>query len=128
MLILIERHFRPHCLFVNGLGPTESTVSIQYFLDKQSEVQRNRVPIGYAVEDTEILLLNKYGTYDDVYGEIAIRSPYVALGYWNKPEETEQGFSAGPGGRQTTYLSYRGYGAVAAEWQSRVCGAQRFSG
>jgi len=101
-----KRHFGRHCLFVNGLGPTESTVSIQYFLDKQSEIQRSRVPIGYAVEDTEILLLNRYGTYDDVYGEIAIRSTNVALGYWNKSEETEKSFLPDPdGGTRRIYLT-----------------------
>ena len=30
-----RKHFSAGCLLVNGLGPTESTVTLQYFLDRQ---------------------------------------------------------------------------------------------
>ena len=33
-----RRLFPASCLFVNGLGPTESTLALQYFLDKRTEV------------------------------------------------------------------------------------------
>ncbi len=54
------------------------------------------MPVGYPVEDTEILLLNKAGEKTDIYGEIAIRSPYIALGYWQKPELTKLVFMPDP--------------------------------
>jgi amino acid adenylation domain-containing protein len=95
---LYKTHFPPACIFVNGLGPTESTVSLQCFINHETNITRNTVPIGYPVENTEILLLNKAGEAATVYGEIAIRSPYVALGYWQQPELTEASFLLDPEG------------------------------
>ena len=37
---LYNQLFPEDCLLVNGLGPTESTLALQYFLDKQTEVKR----------------------------------------------------------------------------------------
>ncbi len=93
---LYKKHFSDQCLFVNGLGPTEATVTLQYFVDKQTEIPRHGVPVGYPVEDTEILLLNAAGQPTEIYGEIAIRSEHVALGYWRNMEVTAQAFGSCP--------------------------------
>jgi amino acid adenylation domain-containing protein len=96
--------FAPDCIFVNGFGPTESTVSLQYFIDKPTEVERRSVPIGYPVERTAVSLLSSDGCPEQVYGEIAIRSPYVALGYWQRPDLTGMAFPPDPeGGKDRTY-------------------------
>jgi amino acid adenylation domain-containing protein len=103
---LYKRHFSPACILVNGLGPTESTVSLQYFVDQQMEITRHAVPVGYPVEDTEVVLRNAAGTQAEVYGEIGIRSPYIALGYWQKPKLTQAVFLRDPeGGRQRVYCT-----------------------
>ncbi|MGB0383636.1 MAG: amino acid adenylation domain-containing protein, partial [Ardenticatenaceae bacterium] len=89
-----KKHFSDECLFVNGLGPTESTVTLQYFINKETELTRHAVPVGYPVDKTEILLLDKAGQESNtqgagsIYGEIAIRSEHVALGYWRKEEKS----------------------------------------
>ncbi|QLE40077.1 amino acid adenylation domain-containing protein [Nostoc sp. C052] len=93
---LYKKHFSDECIFVNGLGPTESTVTLQYFINQQTEITRNTVPVGYPIEETEILLLNEAGDKTDIYGEIAIRSPYVALGYWHQPDLTQVSFLPDP--------------------------------
>jgi len=92
---LFKQYFAPHCIFVNGLGPTESTVTLQYFITKDTPVERSTVPAGYAVEGTEILLLGPAPDRTEVYGigEIAIRSPHVACGYWRRPELTRAAFT-----------------------------------
>ena len=90
---LYQQHFSDHCLFVNGLGPTEATVSLQNFIDKQTKISGDSVPVGFAVEDTEVLLLDKTGRPSEVSGEIAIRSAHVALGYWRNSEATTRAFS-----------------------------------
>jgi amino acid adenylation domain-containing protein len=87
-----KKHFSSDCLFVNGLGSTESSFSLQYFIDKQTKISRNEVPVGYPIENTEILLLDETGVETEVYGEIAIKSPYLALGYWQQPELTQAVF------------------------------------
>jgi amino acid adenylation domain-containing protein len=88
--------FSDHCLFVNGLGPTESTVTLQFFADKQTDVVRNTVPVGAPVEDTEILLLADDLDSAGVRGEICIRSPHMALGYWRSPAATQAAFVEDP--------------------------------
>jgi amino acid adenylation domain-containing protein len=90
-----QLHFLPGATLVNGLGPTESTVTLQHFVEHGTEPARGTVPVGHPVEDTDVLLENGIGEQVAVYGtgEIVIRSPYVALGYWRKPEQTAAAFS-----------------------------------
>ena len=62
------------------------------------------MPVGSPVEDTEILLLDSAGAPTAVVGEIAICSPYVALGYWRQPELTQSRFlPAAERGRKRIY-------------------------
>lgn len=100
---LFKKHFSPECVLINGLGPTESTIGMQYFINKDTAIARNAVPVGFPVDETEVLLLNEAGEEVLLSGEIAIRSPYVALGYWRKPEITQAAFIADPqpGGKRT---------------------------
>ena len=91
-----QQYFSNHCLFVNGLGPSESTVTLQCFLNKQSSNPQPTVPVGYPVEKTEIILLNEKGEETELYGEIAIKSDYIALGYWQQPDLTQVAFPSAP--------------------------------
>ena len=101
---LFRRHFPVSTIFVNGLGPTESTLALQYFINHETQVIGNTVPVGYAVGDTEILLLNEAGEQTEIYGEIGIRSDHLALGYWQKPEITKAAFLPDPeGGTKRIY-------------------------
>ena len=101
---LFRQNFSPQSIFVNGLGPTESTVTLQYFIDHKTEIPGNRVPVGHPVEDTEVLLLDEAGRQAELYGEIGIRSAHVALGYWRKPEMTKAAFLPDPeGGTRRIY-------------------------
>src|SRR5262249_6485801 len=54
------------------------------------------VPIGHAVEDMEVLLLGGDGhpVAPGAAGEIAIRSRYLAPGYWERPDLTAAAFTA----------------------------------
>jgi amino acid adenylation domain-containing protein len=99
-----RRAFGPDCVLVNGFGPTESTVSLQYFVDPERDADRRSVPIGYPVERTAVTLLSRGGRPGQVCGEIAIRSPHVALEYWRNAEGTRAVFLADPaGGRERIY-------------------------
>ena len=93
-----RRHFSKNCILVNGLGPTESTLALQYFINFETKIINNCVPVGYPVEGTEILLLNEDGDDSVEYGEIAIRSAHLATGYWRKPELTGKVFLPDPEG------------------------------
>ncbi|MBB4226166.1 non-ribosomal peptide synthetase, partial [Variovorax guangxiensis] len=97
-LDLLRKNFEPHCLLVNGLGPTESTVTVQFFADAQTNSNGMRLPIGHPVESTQIALLDPDGQPTDVFGELAICSDFIALGYLNRPGLSAERFVANPHG------------------------------
>ncbi len=79
-----KRHFERHCLFVNLLGSTESSVHLLNFINHETELSGSSVPAGFPVEETEVILLDEQGMAVPIYGEIGIRSPYIALQYWQQ--------------------------------------------
>lgn len=88
-----KKHFSHECIFINGFGPTECTVGLQFFADHNTVIHTEKVPIGYPVEGVEVQLIGESGESGAHQGEIAIKSPYVALGYWQKPDLTRRVFS-----------------------------------
>jgi amino acid adenylation domain-containing protein len=105
---LYKRHFSPTCVLANGLSSSETGPVRSYLIDHQSEIAGDEVPVGYAMDDKEILLFDDKGkevAFGET-GEIVVRSRYLALGYWCKPELTEAKFKADPcGGETRLYLT-----------------------
>jgi amino acid adenylation domain-containing protein len=99
---LYKRQFPGNCLLCTGLGSTEAGTIRVFMLDKQAEIKMSLVPPGYAVPGMEVLLLNDDGSEVEpgCVGEIVIRSPYLALGYWRRPDLTEAAFLPDPQGGQ----------------------------
>jgi amino acid adenylation domain-containing protein len=95
---LYKTHFAPGCVLVNRFGTTETGNVRWYFIDKQTQIPSGVVPVGYAMEDTEVLLLDETGkkVEDNQIGEIAIRSRYLSPGYWRRPELTRAVFLMHP--------------------------------
>lgn len=87
-----RRYFTSNCILVNGLGTTETGIIRQFFIDHATQLPSGPVPVGEAVEDMEIRLLDDDGNCvpDGQIGEIAVRSKYLAVGYWNNPELTAE--------------------------------------
>jgi acyl carrier protein len=75
-------------------------------MDKESHVNDTNVPVGYPLEDIEILLLDDNGKkvpFNEI-GEISVKSRYLSPGYWRRPELTQATFSADPsGGDERTF-------------------------
>ena len=98
-LELYRKHFPSDCLFVNSFSSTETGNISVYFADKNTHLNRGRVPVGYPVEGKEVLLLDetrkKVGPYRT--GEIAVRSRFLSTGYWQRPELTREKFHSEPG-------------------------------
>ena len=104
-LELFRSHFAPGALFVNGFGPTECTIAMQHFTDGRTPA-RGPVPLGRAVEEVEVRLLNADGEPVETLatGEITVRAAHVALGYWRRPELTGAAFLPDPeGGPRRVY-------------------------
>jgi len=105
---LYKNHFSDDCLLVNRYSISETQAVSYYFIDKQTEIKEDRIPVGYPLEGNEILLLDGDGNELDAnqIGEIAVKSPYLALGYWRRPELTRAKFMPDPqGGKARIYLT-----------------------
>ena len=105
---LYKAHFSPDCIFVDGLGITESGTVREHFIDKQTVISGNNVPAGYPIDDMEVLLLNDDGKevgFGEI-GEITVRSRYLSPGYWGRPDLTQAAFLPDPsGGEGRIYLT-----------------------
>ncbi len=90
---LYRKHFPRTCIFHVGLGATEMHVIRQWFADHDSVCPTSIAPLGYAVDGTEVLLLDEKGrpTSGDT-GEIAVVSRTLAIGYWKRPDLTAKAF------------------------------------
>ncbi|HJP05728.1 MAG TPA: amino acid adenylation domain-containing protein, partial [Gammaproteobacteria bacterium] len=98
-----QKSFRGDALFINGLGPTESTLALQFFADHNTEIAGSVIPVGMAVAGTEVLLLDENGKPAGSSGEICIRGDYVTPGYWNAPQLTADAFIQNAQGRNSIY-------------------------
>jgi amino acid adenylation domain-containing protein len=105
---LYRRHCPPGSMLANGLGATECGLVRQWRIDSHTTVPQGPVPIGEPIDDMEIRLLDDQGhdVSEGDIGEIAVRSRYLALGYWRRPELTAARFlSEGTDPTLRTYLS-----------------------
>ena len=91
-----RRHLPPGTFLVNLYGATEATIALLGFVGHEAPQLSSSVPIGYPVEATEVLLLDAAGQPTPVRGEIALKSRFLALGYWNEPDLTRQAFLTAP--------------------------------
>jgi len=103
---LFQRHFCPHCVLMQAIGPTETFTIRRYFITHDWQNTDSKVPVGYAVTDKEVLLLDDTGHEVGAkqIGEIAVKSKYLALGYWRRPDLTQTAFIPDPrGGDERLY-------------------------
>ena len=88
---LYRRHFPPTCVLANALASNETHLLTMFFLDHITEITGDDLPVGYPVEDKEIILRDDTGQavgYDQI-GEIVVRSKYLSPGYWRRPDLTK---------------------------------------
>jgi amino acid adenylation domain-containing protein len=91
---IYRRHFSSDSVLVNRYGTTETGNICCCLLDQRTAVCSGTVPVGYAVEDTEVLLIDANGkeVRPNQIGEIAVKSSYLSPGYWNRPDLTSAKF------------------------------------
>ena len=91
---LYRKHFSERCIFVNWYGPNETGLLSHYLVDKNSVITGSVVPVGYAVNDKIIQVLDEDGNevgYEQI-GEIAVQSHYLSPGYWCRDDLTRAAF------------------------------------
>ncbi|MFP3506153.1 non-ribosomal peptide synthetase [Burkholderia sp. SIMBA_062] len=100
---LVAHHGGQQCGLINGLGPTECTTALQYVADLEVDANAVRLPVGRPVPGIQATLLDAQGQPGASEGELAIISPFVALGYWNRPELSAERFHEAPESKARRY-------------------------
>jgi len=97
-IVLYKKHCPAHCLLANNYSSSETNTLTMNFFDHSSKVREDAVPIGYAVKDKEIFVVDdqRIDLGFNQVGEIAVRSRYIYPGYWKNPELTAAKFKADP--------------------------------
>jgi amino acid adenylation domain-containing protein len=93
---LFRNRFPRSCAFHLGFGATEMNV-IRHWAAGHETPWPGGTPLGHAVDETEVVLLDEQGRETDGEGEIAVRARTLALGYWKDPAATADAFLAVPG-------------------------------
>jgi acyl carrier protein len=105
-LELFRAHFTPPSILAIGLGATETGLVCQYFFGHDSAMPDAAVPVGYPVEDMQFEVHGEDRKPAPVgtAGEIAVKSCFLATGYWNDAPATARAFEAAEAGsRVRTY-------------------------
>ncbi len=94
---------------VNLYGPTETTLTKLYYFVNASDKQRRSIPIGKPMPGAAAVVVDAHGAVclPGEVGEILIRTPYRALGYYNQPEMTTEVFVPNPLSRDPKDIVYR---------------------
>lgn len=83
---------------VNLYGPTETTLAKFCYFIKSADRDRLLIPVGKPIDGASALVLDDDGTRcpPGIAGEIYIQTPYRTLGYYNRPELTNEVFIQNP--------------------------------
>jgi amino acid adenylation domain-containing protein len=102
---MFKKHFPLTCVFVNSYNTTEGGTVCHYTIDHETEFSGNTVPIGFAADGKEVKLVDEGGNEVEcgAVGEIVVKSRYLSLGYWRRPELTAETFLAEATGDARTY-------------------------
>ena len=95
----IRNYISEDCLLIQRLASTETGMITRYIINSDTELRGNVIPVGYPVVDSEVLILDESGEIlePNIVGEIAVRSSYLASGYWHRPDLTAAAFLPVPG-------------------------------
>ena len=95
--------------FMNLYGPIEITLDCTWFEITRDIPDEEPIPIGFACENTDILVLNADNklVQGQEEGELCVRGTSLAMGYYNNPEKTAAAFTQNPLNTAYPELIYR---------------------
>lgn len=125
---LYRAHFAKGCTLAIGLGTTETGLVRQFLITHDTDFAGDAVPIGYAVEDMDVFPLDEDGNRvaPGKTGEIAVRSKYLATGYWNLPDYTAAAFVRDTKGREERTYRTGDLGMIAPDGCLTYFGRKHF--
>lgn len=98
-----------HVELVNLYGPAEVTLLKSFYRIPAGELKQNEIVLlGKPVSNTVILILNGNTLCTPgKIGEICVKSPFIAKGYYRSPELTTEKFVQNPLNTETSDIIYR---------------------
>lgn len=94
----VWRKALPHTKFVNMYGPTEATYACTYYEIDKEFCDDDKLPLGKACENSEIILLDEKNALvaDGELGEICILGQCLSNGYYANKKKTDEAFVQNP--------------------------------
>ena len=105
---LYKKHFSKGTLFGFHMASTETRSIGSAIVDHSFRFPEEGAPVGYAFPDKNVMILAENGQEigPNQVGEIAVKSRYLNLGYWNRPDLTNRKFFENPeDGDERIYLT-----------------------
>ena len=98
---IFKKKFQADAIFVNIYGAAEASIISTKVVSHESEISKNRIPLGNIIEDTSVYILQNGTLTQDIYttGEIVYKSEYATIGYLNTKSETNNDYKTGDIGR-----------------------------
>lgn len=103
------KKYVPNALYVNMYGPTEATYACMYYNIERNFRDDEKLPLGKACENSEILLItddNRVAKPGEM-GEICILGHCLSNGYYGEEEKTQAAFVQNPINTKWIELMYR---------------------
>ena len=90
----VQQHFAYDCVLLNSLSSSETGNIAHLRLCVGDTAQESRLPVGFAAEGMNILLLDSGGNAvpGGETGEIVVKSAYLSPGYWRNESLTKLKF------------------------------------
>ncbi len=104
-VVRFRGHLPPHSLIQCHLSSTETGLICNYPLRPGTELADETIPLGYPAEGSEVLLADDLGepVQPGATGEIWVRGPSLAWGYWRDDAATASAFEESSNAGARTY-------------------------
>ena len=103
-----QTYFPATCILNHIFSSIEAYVITVLGINRETKIEGDSVSVGHSAEDKEVFILDDSGRRvpPGTTGEIAVRSKFLALGYWNDPELSRKKFLPDPdGGDKRIFLT-----------------------
>ena len=123
-----KQHFPPQCVLFHSLAMSECGRISYLNIRRETPLPDERVSVGYADLDKEILIADGDGRWagPGETGEIAVRTRYMMSGYWRKPRLTAAVIRPDPDGSDKRIYFTGDIGRIGLEGQLEVLGRRDF--
>jgi amino acid adenylation domain-containing protein len=105
IFLAYQQHATVHCQLINGYGLTEASSVLQQTLTLTDTFHTTFAPMGKIQDGMAVQLVNAEGQNTQIYGEILLISPYLAVGYWQNGAINAEKFPVDP--KNPAFRQYR---------------------